>query len=179
MKLETVDRRGQVPSPDPWDGAAAQWPRLAGLGADLGDSRWCVDVVLVDDATMADLNRRWRGVEGVTDVLSFSYLEEEGGGEPDLAAGGGGAARDLWLSPVAGEAEVAVGEIVLAPAFVLERCLRREWNPDLEWPLLVVHGLLHLLGWEHAADADREAMRELEAQVLGRAGLAHPLREGS
>ncbi len=180
MKLELVDRRGGVPSSDPWAGAAKRWPLLAALGADLGAPDWTVDVVLVDDAAMADLNRRWRGGEGVTDVLSFSYLEETGSGEPALAAGRCGAARELWLSPEARTAGLpAVGEIVLAPAFVFERCTYMGWDPDREWPLLVVHGLLHLLGWEHATDAARDIMQVRETEVLGRAGLVHPLREGS
>ncbi|MCP4574169.1 MAG: rRNA maturation RNase YbeY [bacterium] len=180
MRIQVVDRRGDVPVPDPWAGPTADWPRLESLAADLGAAVWRVDLVLVDDPAMADLNRRWRDGDGVTDVLSFSYLEESGVGAPELAVGRGGAAQDLWSAPETRAAEVAtVGEIVLAPAFVLERCLDRGWDPDLEWPLLVVHGLLHLLGWEHDTDVARAAMQESEADILGRAGLAHPLREGS
>lgn len=176
MRLERVERRGAVPANDAWSEAAA-WPGLAGLGADLGVPGWSVDVVLVDDGVMADLNRRWREGEGVTDVLSFTYLEKTGTGEPDLAAGADGAARDLWLPTDARDGDApTVGEVVVAPAFVADRCAERGWNPDLERALLVVHGLLHLLGWEHGTSAAAEAMRNEEATVLGRHGLAHPLR---
>ncbi len=130
---------------------------------------------------MADLNARYLGGDGVTDVLSFSYLEaaaRESGGD-GLAAGQSGAARALWLPEDAGDAAAGeaplAGEIVLAPRFIAARCRRENWDPRLEWAMLVVHGALHILGWDHADAAARREMRALEAAALAREGLAHPL----
>lgn len=185
MKLTAVDRRSRPGDPDPWTEARGDWTRLETVVSGLGPTSWALDLVLVDDGAMADLNRRWRGGDGVTDVLSFTYLESEGTGPPDLAAGHEGAARDLWLpremaTDMAPHSEVPlVGEVVLAPAFVAGRCREQGWDSDLEWPLLVVHGCLHVLGWEHD-DADRRrAMADREAEHLARIGLPHPLRERS
>ncbi len=177
MKLNLVERRTVVAAPDPWDGGAAIWPRLSALAGELGASGWCLDVVLIDDRAMTELNGQWRGADEVTDVLSFSYLEEEGWGVPTLATGEGAAARDLWVpAEVMASQEASVGEVVLAPAFVLDRCRERGWDPDLEWPLLVVHGMLHILGWQHDTDAELVAMQDTEAAILGRADWEHPLR---
>ena len=98
MRLELVDRRTDLPVPDPWAGAREQWPRLEALAQLTGPADWKVDLVLVDDEAMAGLNTRWRGDDGTTDVLSFSYLEREGSGTADLAAGDAESACDLWLA---------------------------------------------------------------------------------
>jgi probable rRNA maturation factor len=165
---------------DPWRGPGAATGLLERVVAPLGQEDWTVNLVLVDDDRMADLNRAWRGGEGVTDVLSFSYLEEADAGDRDLAGGDRGAARDLRLDAGDGaDGAGIVGEVVLAPRFVRERCEREGWDVDAEWPLLVVHGCLHVLGWEHAADDERRTMRGIEAELLAAAGLGHPLRERS
>jgi probable rRNA maturation factor len=137
--------------------------------------------VLVDDPAMADLNRRWRGGDGVTDVLSFTYLETSGSGAPGLARGEADAACDLWLPPEAGTPDGVplAGEVILAPAFVAGRCRDEGWDTELEWALLLAHGCLHVLGWEHDTPPQRQAMAEREAEHLGRLGLPHPLRERS
>jgi probable rRNA maturation factor len=138
-----------------------------------------VAVVLVDDDEMAELNRRYRNRPGPTDVLSFTYLAPDGDGECALAAGVGRAFRDLWLATPSEPAESrweVVGEIVLAPAYVTERCGRHGWDTTLEWALLTVHGSLHLMGWEHATAAGRRSMRAAEVELLALRGLDHPLR---
>jgi len=182
MRLNLVDRRrDRRPRPDPWAEGHRAWPACEAMAADLGAAGWTVDVVLVDDRDMEELNRDFRGGDGVTDVLSFSYLETEGPGDPDLRAGEGAAAADLWveaLSPEEADA-ATVGEIVLAPAFVAGRCRAQGWRVEHEWPLLVVHGCLHLLGWVHESAEEREAMQAVEARLLAAGGLPHPLRERS
>jgi len=177
MILAVVDRRGLGGPDEDAAGPAAQrlWTRLA---AGVGPADWRVDLVLVEDTTIAVLNERYRTVPEVTDVLSFAYLEPAGAGRPDLAAGRHDARRDLWLADTAGPEGEPVGEVVIAPDFVARRCREKGWPLEEEMALLVVHGLLHVLGWEHATDEDRTAMREREAAILGRCGLPHPLREG-
>ena len=174
MRLQVVELRTTVA-----DEPGADLPRalLADLVAGLGRGSWELNLVLVDDDAMADLNARHYGGEGVTDVLSFSYLEEAGRGEPQLAAGEGGAAADLWL-PVAPAGQPALaGEIVLALDYVEDRCRRRAWDRTTELALLVVHGALHVLGWRHDDAEQTRAMRAREAEQLARHGLHHPLLE--
>ena len=68
---------------------------------------------------------------------------------------------------------------MLAPRFVVDRGRRNGWPAAEEFPLLVVHGLLHLLGWEHETTEDRAAMQAVEREILARRGLPHPLLERS
>lgn len=144
------------------------------LAEPAGREEWEVGLAWIEDEAMADLNLRYRNVSGPTDVLSFSYLEEAGEGEPDLAGGDRGARGDLWTGSdcVPGE---PVGEIVIAPRFVENRCRRNGWPVRAEFALLVVHGLLHVMGWEHAEPEETAAMREHEAVRLAREGVVHPL----
>ncbi len=183
MILRLVERRTRP------DAVGYDWftegsgPPLAGLAEPLGRPEWVVDVVLVDDETMAGLNQDFRKAPGVTDVLSFSYLLDTGTGEPDLVRGRGHTCIDLWLDTLSvtrenGTAQ-AVGEIVLAPGFVADRCRRKGWSLEHEIPLLLVHGILHILGWDHANEGAAEAMQAVEEGLLAAEGLPHPLRERS
>lgn len=168
MRLELIDRYTgpdelALPFRDP-----SVWMPLA---LDLGGTDWTAEVVLVDDEAIARWNGQYRGKPTATDVLSFSYLLPEGEAEPSLAAGERGAAYDLWRD----EPEGPVGEILIAPQFVARRCAERGWPLQHELPLLIVHGCLHLLGWDHEEEDERDRMRALEAELLARAGLPHPL----
>jgi probable rRNA maturation factor len=174
MILRLLDQRSRA-----GESPAAEEPLLAELVARLGRSQWALNLVLVDDEAMADLNIRYHGGDGVTDVLSFSYLEEAEAGDDGLAAGESGAASALSLpgacsDEAAGEVPLA-GEIVLAPQFIAARCRREGWDLRIEWAMLVVHGALHVLGWDHAEATQQREMRDLEAAALARQGLAHPL----
>ncbi len=172
MKIAWVERR-LLPLVDSgcWLDTDAIPAELATVVHELGRQDWEVNLVLASDAVVADLNQRYRGVEGVTDVLSFAYLESKGEGEPDLIAGCGGAAVDLWRS----DPSDVVGEIVLAPDFVVKRCRAEGWSLTAEFSLLVLHGCLHLLGWDHQEAGLRAAMRKLETDLLAEMGLTHPL----
>lgn len=150
---------------------ARRWNELV---KELGHPDWRADLVLVDDDAMARLNEAYRGKAAVTDVLSFSYLLEIGQGDPALAQGRSGAAQDLWLDPFETTGD-SIGEILLAPDFVTRRCRERGWPIEHELPLLVVHGCLHLLGWDHEEAQQGARMRAVETRLLEAAGVPHPL----
>jgi len=97
---------------------------LDALGAEACE----VSVVLVGDRTMRDLNRRFRGRDCTTDVLSFEY---------------GGRGESGMPLP---------GEIVISPATALRQALRWRSTHDRELRRLLVHGMLHLLGYDHTVD---------------------------
>ena len=102
-----------------------------------------VSIVFVDDTHIAALNREYRGLDTPTDVLSFP-MDDPG---------------------IPGDEPVPLGDIVIS----LETVERE--TQDLAGflnylALLVVHGLLHLLGYDHEADEEAEVMERLEAQAL-------------
>jgi probable rRNA maturation factor len=123
-----------------------------------------VVVAFVDEEAIADLNGRYRDVEGSTDVLSFDYSREvsagagwPSGGAPDDPTAAGG--------DEAGERVVA-GEIVVCPQVVIRYAAEEGQDPihQLGWTL--VHGVLHLAGYDH--ETDQGEMREREQELLGR-----------
>jgi probable rRNA maturation factor len=147
-----------------------------------------VGLVLADDAELARLNVAHMGHRGPTDVLSFpllppeAYPPHEGGSARPLATGRGAPGRDGAVSPNEGPAfllppgaRLHLGDIVVS----VERAVAQaeagrggqagdlRWSPADELRLLVVHGALHLCGWDHAEPAERAAMRALETALLG------------
>lgn len=171
MKLVHSDAR-PVGGWRPDEALLGIWDRLA---AGAGRPEWPVSLALVADDEMADLNRRYRGVEGPTDVLSFSYLEEAEAGREELPAGENGARTGLRRGDDSAPGE-PVGEIVVAPRFVVDRCRSNGWPVRDEFALLIVHGLLHLLGWDHADPREAARMRGIEARWLAREAVEHPLK---
>jgi len=180
MRLCLVDRRTGA-DPDMSDFQGERWAQLGRLAAVVGGQDWPVDLVLVSDEEIATLNRQYRQVAAVTDVLSFSYLLSTGTGACDLIRGEAHAAVDLWREVLPGGADLsdAVGELVLAPDFVADRCRASGWLLATEIPWLVVHGCLHLVGWDHEEPGERQAMQDIEADILAGEGLPHPLRRRS
>jgi probable rRNA maturation factor len=174
MKLELVDRR-QACDQRP---TRAEFELLQRICSPTGRQEWSCDLVLVDDTVVTDLNAHYRRTDGVTDVLSFSYLKGQGTGPPALTAGAGYAHHDLWLDPHTAPGDLTIGEVILAPAYVAEQCHAHGWSYQTELALLTVHGVMHVLGWDHDTDPARSAMQRLEQELLHQAGITHPLLKG-
>ncbi len=143
-----------------------RWIRLAeAVLADegiRGDTE--VSILYVDETTIADLNGRFLGKEGPTDVLAFPIDEEpvEGGRSPDSGGTGPG------FSPSADEAPTLLGDVVICPAVAWRNAPEHAGNYDDELALLLVHGLLHLLGLDHEDPEEAEVMEAKERDLLGR-----------
>ncbi len=103
-----------------------------------------LSIVMVDDKRLCELHGRFLGDESPTDVISFD-LGEEG-------AGPGG---ELYVSVERAQA----------------RALERGVSPERELALYVVHGVLHLCGFDDHDEEDRAAMRRAEARVLAQLGF--------
>lgn len=106
-----------------------------------------VSVAFVDDETMRELNATWRGIDAPTDVLSF---ECDAPGDPDLPEG----------------EPVELGDIMLAPAVIARQAPTFDATPVEECRLMLVHGLLHLLGYDHIAEDEAVLMEGREEAVL-------------
>lgn len=115
-----------------------------------------VSVVLADDATLWELNGAYRGQDKPTNVLSFANLD-------DAHAPG----------PPGGE-PLLLGDVVLARETVLAEARAQGKAPGDHLSHLCVHGLLHLLGFDHGAEAEAETMEALERRVLAGLGIADP-----
>ena len=119
-----------------------------------------LSVVLTDDEHIRELNRTWRGVDAPTDVLSFP-LHEPGEIGPDVAALG-----DVVVS-------LPYAEQTLASGAHLRRVAENlgvdpdalQWTLEDEVEFLLVHGLLHLVGHDHAEPDEADRMRAEERRV--------------
>jgi probable rRNA maturation factor len=122
-----------------------------------------VSLIFSDEMTIAALNQQFMGKDGPTDVLSFPI-----DGEPDPTgrvpdAGGTGPGE-----PPPVEIPQLVGDIVICPAVAARNAVDHDCSFDDEIALLVVHGVLHLLGWDHMVDDEAERMEARERELLER-----------
>jgi probable rRNA maturation factor len=108
-------------------------------------------VALSDDLMVRELNARYRGKDSATNVLSF----------PSHKRTLPGCVRQL-------------GDVVIAQETVAREAATFAIAPAHHLQHLVVHGLLHLLGFDHEQDADADNMERLEAEILAALGLANP-----
>jgi probable rRNA maturation factor len=113
-----------------------------------------VGVVLTDDAEQRDLNRTWRGKDSPTNVLAFALA-------------------DLDEKPPSG-APVLLGDVVLAFETVAREAAEQRKPLGDHLTHLVVHGVLHLLGFDHESDAEAELMEARETEILSRLGVPAP-----
>src|SRR5690606_31904631 len=113
-------------------------------------ARGTVTLAVVSDARMRALNRHFRGVDAVTDVLSFPASP---------------AARQVGH----------LGDIVIARGVARRQAAEASHAESTEWRVLALHGLLHLLGHDHERDGG--AMRRLEARLRRKGGLREGLIE--
>jgi probable rRNA maturation factor len=143
-----------------------RWARLAEavLGEEglAGDAE--LSVLFVDESAIAELNSRFLGKDGPTDVLAFPIDEEpiESGRSPDSGGTGPGMPSEPEDMPV------LLGDIVICPAVAHRNAPDHAGNYDDELALLVVHGLLHLMGMDHQEDEEADEMEAKERELLAR-----------
>ena len=116
--------------------------------AEEGVSRPCfVSVTIVGEEHIHEINHTWRGVDRATDVVS---LECERPDDPDLAEG----------------EPCELGDVILAPAYIERQAQRFGTTFPNEFRLLLIHGLLHLLGYDHIEEEDAVVMERREDQLV-------------
>ena len=114
-----------------------------------------ISLVLADDATVRGLNRDWRGKDAATNVLSFATQDDEN--EPEVA-----------------EAPLLLGDVVLAFETCAAEAAAEGKSLADHLSHLVVHGVLHLIGWDHQDEDEAAEMEALETDVLRGLGIADP-----
>lgn len=108
-----------------------------------------VFIRIVDEPTIAELHERWLDLPGPTDVMSFPIDELRPGRSPEDPSENG-----------------VLGDIVLCPTVAARQAVEAGHSQMEEMLLLTCHGLLHLLGFDHAEKADEEVMFALQRKLL-------------
>ncbi len=114
-----------------------------------------VSLCLSDDATICELNARWRGIDKPTNVLSFPTAERRVDSAPPMLG-------DIALAYETMAREAEASGVALVD----------------HYRHLVAHGFLHLLGYDHRTDEEAERMEALEQRILARLGVADPYAGG-
>lgn len=129
-----------------------RWVRAALAGNPL---RGELTVRIVDEVEGAELNRHWRRRTGATNVLSFP------------------AARAVGVTPD------PLGDIVICAPVVRREAREQGKKSEAHWAHMVIHGTLHLLGFDHEKAADARTMESFEIRLLEKLGFPDPYRNAS
>ena len=105
---------------------------------------------VVDEAEITALNRQYRGKEGATNVLSFPY------------------------EAIPGVASDLLGDVVICAPVVASESVVQNKPLDAHWAHMVIHGVLHLRGYDHSKDGDAREMEKLETGMLAGLGFLNP-----
>lgn len=139
--------------PLPSEAQVRQW-----IDTTLAELDYSADVQLtvriVDRDEMAELNQTYRHKQGVTNVLSFPFEQPQGLPEQELVP--------------------LLGDIIICAPVVHEEAAQQQKAVLQHWAHMIVHGLLHLLGYDHISDAQAEQMEGLEVRVLAALGIDNP-----
>lgn len=143
----------------------------AAAAATLGDNRWTaagadfaaaeLSIELADDLRIAELNRTYRGKDGPTNVLAFPAFDRA-----EMA--------QAFLGPRPPALPLLLGDVVLAFETVTREAREQNKPPAHHLAHLVVHGTLHCLGYDHAANAEAAEMEAVERRILSGLGIADP-----
>jgi probable rRNA maturation factor len=129
-----------------------RWVEAALAGADYKRDAEVV-IRIVNEAESASLNRTYRHKAGATNVLSFPF------------AAPAGVAIDL------------LGDVVICAPVVVAEAVAQHKELPAHWAHLVIHGVLHLLGYDHQDAAQAEAIEQLEIRILADLGYPNPYGE--
>lgn len=131
-----------------WINAALQASETTDVGAEAE-----LTVRVVGKAEMIQLNSRFRNKQSVTNVLSFPF------------------------EPPAGVCLPLLGDVVVCAEVVSEEARQQSKCDEQHWAHIVVHGVLHLLGYDHIEKNDAHCMESLEINVLSKLGFPNPYGE--
>lgn len=151
---------------------APQWLTLMQTAADCavwteGVTRPCaVCIRLCGDEEIHEINREYRGVDRATDVLSFPTVNYPAGKTA-------GQCDTLLARELDDELDASMlGDLILSVPHVLAQAEEYGHSPEREAAYLVVHGLCHLMGYDHIEEDDKKKMRAMEEKILSAIGMS-------
>ena len=112
-------------------------------------------ILFVDDAEMAAYNKRFLDRQGPTDVLAFPVEELTPGTVPDVDHNG---------------PPIMIGDVIIAPSYVRRQAGEFDVAMEDEMTLMLVHGILHLLGYDHQDDREAAQMETRETELMAKKG---------
>jgi probable rRNA maturation factor len=115
---------------------------------------------IVGDDESAQLNKEYRGKQGATNVLSFSFEVPEEVSMQEL---------DLDIRPL--------GDLVMCAPVIREQAIVQGKSEQAHWAHMTVHGVLHLLGMDHQTKDEAEIMEAREIQVMSKLGFSSPYED--
>ena len=134
----------------------------ASIDANSPSSSYGLSLVIADDETVRRLNSDYRGLDETTDVLAFALYQPshyEGDGTPQLSS-----IQEQFI--IAREGKCFIGEVIVSYPQCLRQANAQGHNASQELALLITHGVLHLLGYDHASTEDERAMKAREKLTL-------------
>lgn len=131
---------------------------------ELGLEKSHVTVCLISDKTMAGLNQKFRRKKGPTDVLSFPEISQSGARSSSSLA-----TRHSFIPIRSGPLATDLGDIAISPATARRYAKKHRRPVATELRVLILHGLLHLLGYDHETDGGE--MDRIEQKLRRRFGL--------
>jgi probable rRNA maturation factor len=111
-----------------------------------------MDLVFTDSEAVRQLNRDYRGIDEPTDVLAFYMLPQKEEADDSFALPPDGVTR--------------LGEIIISYPQAIEQAREQGHSPERELALLIIHGILHLLGYDHEEPEEEDEMRRREKELL-------------
>ncbi len=129
-----------------------------------------VNVLLTSNDVIKDINMEQRGIDAPTDVLSFPLIEyEEAGTFKHI--------QDTFefMNPETGE--LSLGDIVVSMDKVYEQAKAYNHSNTRELAFLVAHSMLHLFGYDHMDDSERENMEKMQEEILRKRGYTRDYEE--
>ncbi|HIG36644.1 MAG TPA: rRNA maturation RNase YbeY [Oceanospirillaceae bacterium] len=141
----------------------AQFEQWAQLAVENYSAATEITIRVVEPAESQALNLQYRGKDKPTNVLSFPFEQPEFE-DPEIAAA---MAQEL------GDADY-LGDLVINASLVAEEAAQQGKTTQHHWAHLVIHGTLHLQGYDHIDDDEAELMESLETQLLAQLDIANP-----
>ncbi len=123
-----------------------------------------VNVILTDNESIREINRDYRNIDAPTDVLSFPMVDYEQ--EADFSHLED-AAED-YFNPETGE--LVLGDIIISVEKVMEQAEKYGHSQERELAFLIAHSMLHLCGYDHMEDGEREIMEQKQSEILTNEG---------